>query len=149
MPFLAPALISLVWLVVRHDAYERSISLTLSSNSSASPGLRLPGLLHFREGSTPLAVVAIQPPPVRRMLPWNTCGDTQGLVRTSVQPSSIDCNFMSRLTIQLTDGGPSVTPELPECVAGPPFGAAPWFGAVKSAKIIAFESVPAKELPTK
>jgi hypothetical protein len=25
---------------------------------------------------------------------------------------------------QLTDGGPSVTPELPSCVAGPPFGAA-------------------------
>jgi hypothetical protein len=29
-----------------------------------------------------------------------------------------------RPTIQLTDGGPSVTPELPSCVAGPPFGAA-------------------------
>jgi len=26
---------------------------------------------------------------------------------------------------QFTDGGPSVTPELPSCVAGPPFGAAP------------------------
>jgi len=32
------------------------------------------------------------------MLPWNTCGDTQGLVRKPVQPSSIECNFMSRLT---------------------------------------------------
>jgi hypothetical protein len=26
---------------------------------------------------------------------------------------------------QFTDGGPSVTPELPDRVAGPPFGAAP------------------------
>jgi hypothetical protein len=25
---------------------------------------------------------------------------------------------------QLTDGGPSLTPEFPSCVAGPPFGAA-------------------------
>ena len=28
-------------------------------------------------------------------------------------------------TVQRTDGGPSVAPELPSCVAGPPFGAAP------------------------
>jgi hypothetical protein len=42
--------------------------------------------------------VATQPQPVKRTLPWNTCGDTQGLVRKPVQPSSIDCNFMSRLT---------------------------------------------------
>jgi hypothetical protein len=32
------------------------------------------------------------------MLPWNTCGDTQGLVRIFVQPSSTECNFMSQLT---------------------------------------------------
>jgi hypothetical protein len=30
-----------------------------------------------------------------------------------------------RPTHQLTDGGPSVTPELPTDVAGPPFGAVP------------------------
>jgi hypothetical protein len=30
-----------------------------------------------------------------------------------------------RLTYQLTEGGPSVTPELPAGVAGPPFGGAP------------------------
>ena len=34
-------------------------------------------------------------------------------------------NNRARITIQLTDGGPSVAPELPSCVAGPPFGAAP------------------------
>src|SRR6266705_4025543 len=37
------------------------------------------------------------------MLPWNTCGDTQGLVRTFIQPSSIECNFMSQRTTQLSD----------------------------------------------
>ena len=78
-------------------------SLTLSPDSSASPGLRLPGLLHYREGFTPPTVAASRPPPVRRMLPWNTCGDTQGLVRTFVQPGSIECNFMSQLTQKLTD----------------------------------------------
>jgi len=39
------------------------------------------------------------------MLPWNTCGDTQGLVRI-VPPSSTDCNFMSQLTIKLADRRP-------------------------------------------
>src|ERR1035441_757699 len=29
------------------------------------------------------------------MLPWNTCGDTQDLVRIPIQPSSIEYNFMS------------------------------------------------------
>jgi hypothetical protein len=33
--------------------------------------------------------------------------------------------FFLWLSIQLTDGGPSVAPELPTDVAGPPFGAAP------------------------
>ena len=42
----------------------------------------------------------------RRMLPWNTCGDTQGLVETRVQPSSIECNFMSQLTTQAQRPGP-------------------------------------------
>ena len=41
---LAPALNSLVWLVPRHDAYKRSVRLTMSSDSSSAPGLRLPGL---------------------------------------------------------------------------------------------------------
>ena len=35
---------------------------------------------------------------------------------------------LMRLTIQLTDGGPSATPELSSGVAGPPFGAAPGWG---------------------
>ena len=44
------------------------------------------------------------------------------------------CGFMltvletQRPNDQLTDGGPSVTPELPTGVAGPPFGAAPLLG---------------------
>jgi hypothetical protein len=42
------------------------------------------------------------------MLPWNTCGDTQGLVRTFIQPSSIECYFMSQLTTELTRAGPGV-----------------------------------------
>ena len=53
----------------------------MSTDSSASPGLRLPGLLHYREGSIPLTVALSRATPVRRMLPWSTCGDTQGLVR--------------------------------------------------------------------
>jgi hypothetical protein len=57
------------------------IGLTLSTDSSASPGLRLPGLLHFREGFIPLTVVTSRSQPIRRMLPWSTCGHTQGLVR--------------------------------------------------------------------
>src|SRR5437762_747114 len=36
------------------------------------------------------------------MLPWNTCGDTQGLVRIA-PPSSTDCNFMSQLTTEPRD----------------------------------------------
>ncbi len=40
------------------------------------------------------------------MLPCNTCGDTQGLVRISVQPGSVSCNFMSQLTIKLADRRP-------------------------------------------
>ena len=32
-----------------------------------------------------------------------SCGDTQGLVRTFVPPGSIECNFMSQLTSRLTD----------------------------------------------
>src|SRR5437764_15089331 len=39
------------------------------------------------------------------MPPWNTCGDTQGLVRNSFQPSSTECNFMSHLTTELSDAG--------------------------------------------
>jgi len=36
-PFLARALTSLVWLVVLYGAYERSVNLTMSSNSSSLP----------------------------------------------------------------------------------------------------------------
>ncbi len=60
-------------------------------------------MLHCPEGFTPLAVAATQPPPARRMLPWNTYGDTQGLVRTFIQPSSIECNFMSQRTTKVSD----------------------------------------------
>ena len=51
---------------------------------------------------------------------------------------------------QLTDGGPSVVPELPSCVAGPPFGGAPSFGAVlfDSTIRVRFDNMPAKEPPT-
>src|SRR6266404_7653059 len=70
------------------------------SNSSASPSLRLPGLLHYREGFIPLTVAPTPGPPARRMLPWSTCGHTQGLVRIT-PPSSTECNFMSQLSIRL------------------------------------------------
>ena len=59
-------------------------------------------MLHCREGFIPLAVVATRPKPARRMLPWNTCGHTQGLVRRPIQPSSIECNFMSRRTLGMS-----------------------------------------------
>jgi len=36
----------------------------------------------------------------------DTCGDTQGLVRKPVPPSSIDCNFMSQPTSKLRRAGP-------------------------------------------
>jgi hypothetical protein len=57
------------------DACECSISLTVPSNSSAAPGLRLPGWLHCREGFTPWTVALRQP--VQRALPWNTCRERQ------------------------------------------------------------------------
>jgi hypothetical protein len=106
--FLVRALNSFVWLDFHDDAYEYSSTLTVSFDSSASPSLRLPGLPHCREGFLPRTVVATRPRPVRRMPRWNTCGDTQGLVRTLVQPSSTECNFMSQLTPELSDaGGPT------------------------------------------
>ena len=83
-------------------------------SSFAFPDWRLPGWIHFREGSTPLAVGATRPQPNRSMLPWNTCGHTQGLVRKLVQPSNIECNFMSRLTMSMSGRSqPPATPELP------------------------------------
>ena len=78
---LAPALNSLVWLGSLSRCLRAFTGLTLSPDSSASPGLRLPGLLHYREGFTPLTVAPTSGPPIRRMLPWSTCGHTQGLVR--------------------------------------------------------------------
>lgn len=50
-------------------------------------------MLHYREGFAPWTVELL---PVQRTLPWNTCGDTQGLVRF-LQPSNIEYNFMSQL----------------------------------------------------
>jgi hypothetical protein len=38
------------------------------------------------------------------MLPWSTCGDTQGLVRIFIQPSSTEYNFTSQLTAEVSDG---------------------------------------------
>ena len=61
------------------DACECLISLTIPSNSSAAPGLRLPGWLHCQEGFRPWTVAL--PPPVPRLLPWNTCRERQDLVR--------------------------------------------------------------------
>src|SRR5205085_8370482 len=48
------------------------------------------------------------------------------------------------LTIQLTDGGPSGTPELPRCAAGPPFGGAPGsaFSAGSTTKVPHFGHAP-------
>jgi len=102
---LAPALNSLVWLGSLSRCLRAFNSLTVFSDSSASPSLRLPGLLHYREGFTPLTVAPTAGPPVRRMLPWSTCGHTQGLVRNFFQPSSTECNFMSQLTVWVRRSG--------------------------------------------
>src|SRR5258707_14849241 len=40
-----------------------------------------PALKYFREGFRPLTVAPTAGRPIRRMLPWSTCGHTQGLVR--------------------------------------------------------------------
>jgi hypothetical protein len=47
------------------------------------------------------------PPPVQRMLPWNTCRERQGLVRFPTL-SSGECDFMSQRTLRLTDAGPMI-----------------------------------------
>src|SRR6266571_3496075 len=83
------------------DACECLRILTIPSDSSAAPGLRLPGWLHCQEGFRPWTVAF--PPPVQRLLPWNTCRERQGLVRFPTL-SSGECDFMSQLTIKLTDG---------------------------------------------
>jgi len=82
------------------DACECLISLTVPSDSSAAPGLRLPGWLHCREGFRPWTVAL--PPPVQRLLPWNTCRERQGLVRL-IMLSSDECDFMSQLTTEVSD----------------------------------------------
>jgi hypothetical protein len=64
------------------------------------PALRLSGWLHYLEGFSPLTVVVTGPPPVRRMLPWRTCGHTQDLARIPIQPSSIESTLMSRQTLR-------------------------------------------------
>src|SRR5207245_4263372 len=72
---------SLVWLGSLSRCLRAFNSLTVFSDSSASPGVEaarfatLPGRLHTSD-SSPTAG-----PPIRRMLPWSTCGHTQGLVR--------------------------------------------------------------------
>ena len=53
-----------------------------------------------------------------RLAQPNTNADTN---KTAVPRFMI----LSATNDQLTDGGPSVTPELPDGVAGPPFGGAP------------------------
>ena len=70
------------------------------SDSSAAPGLRLPGWLHGREGFRPRTVAL--PPPVPRLLPWNTCRERQGLVRFPML-SSDECDFMSQRTPEVSD----------------------------------------------
>ena len=68
---LAQALNSLVWLVLYDDACECLISLTLPSDSSAAPGLRLPGWLHCLGGFRPLAVACAArqtPAPIEYLL---------------------------------------------------------------------------------
>jgi len=46
---------------------------------------------------------------------------------SQIPSSKTGITFCTDPKIQLTDGGPSVTPELPERVARPPFGAAGLF----------------------
>ena len=87
-------------------------SLTISSDSSAPPALRLPGLLHYREGFIPLTVAPTSGQPIRRMPPWSTCGHTQGLVRIT-PPSSTECNFMSQRTTHLGFTVNSPSPQSP------------------------------------
>src|SRR5436190_17258055 len=58
-----------------------SICRAYSPTLAHPPALRLPGLLHYREGFIPLTVAPTAGQPIRRMLPWSTCGHTQGLVR--------------------------------------------------------------------
>src|SRR6266568_8120983 len=82
------------------DACECLRILTIPSDSSAAPGLRLPGWLHCQEGFRPWTVAF--PPPVQRLLPWNTCRERQGLVRFPTL-SSGECDFMSQRTIEVSD----------------------------------------------
>jgi len=72
----------------------------VSSDSSAAPGLRLPGWLHGREGFRPRTVAL--PPPAQRLLPWNTCRERQGLVWFPML-SSDECDFMSQPTTEVSD----------------------------------------------
>src|SRR6266571_8997170 len=94
------------------DACECLRILTIPSDSSAAPGLRLPGWLHCQEGFRPWTVAF--PPPVQRLLPWNTCRERQGLVRFPTL-SSGECDFMSQLTPELSHAGPrtQTNPRLP------------------------------------
>jgi len=73
--------------------------LTMSSNSSASPGLRLPGWLHCPEGFRPHNTARWAPASVEYL--WRNTGLNQELFMLSSGTS----NFMSRLYIVGTSGG--------------------------------------------
>ncbi len=54
-----------------------------------------------------------------------TGGNSAASHTNSLRLRCVNCNPRAfRRTIQLTDGGPSATPELPSRAAGPPFGGA-------------------------
>jgi hypothetical protein len=75
--------------------------LTLSTDSSASPGLRLPGSLHYREGSIHGSVAATGPPPVHACF-RGVPADTRRAWSGFLQPSSTECNFMSQPTLSMS-----------------------------------------------
>jgi len=79
-----------LWLVGIYDACGRSFNLTLSSHSSAPPGLRLPGWLHCRGGFRPESVARSAPAPLEYL--WRNTGHRQEL---SMRCSEF-CSFMSQ-----------------------------------------------------
>jgi len=86
----------------------------MSSDSSASPGIEaarlatLPGRLHTPDSSGPPAT---RPPDACfRGVPAVTRRAWSGLL----QPSSIECNFMSQPTSQITDAAPMTSRMKPE-----------------------------------
>jgi hypothetical protein len=88
---LAQAFQSL-WLVYFYGAYKRSFSLTMSSNSSAPPDLRLPGSLHCPGGFRPRDATRPAPAPIEYL--WRNTGLNHELSILS----SKQFNFMSHIT---------------------------------------------------